>query len=497
MKRRGSGILLHITSLSSPFGIGDLGPEAYRFVDFLVEAKQSFWQLLPINPTAPVYYNSPYHSTSAFAGNPLFISLALLVKEGLLDKNEFEPLPDFPGNKVDYQGVIDFKEVLFHQAYERFKTKRNDDYERFCAQESPWLNDFSLFAALKLHGEGRAWSEWPRDLRDRDPKALRSAEHDLIDAINRENFLQYIFFKQWSALKEYCCQKNIQVIGDIPIYVQHDSADVWSHPEFFKLDENKRPFVVAGVPPDYFSKTGQRWGNPVYNWDMLKQKGYGWWIERIAYNLKKFDFIRIDHFRGFKGYWEIPAGEKTAINGRWVEAPAMDFFTQLTKKFACLPIIAEDLGIITPDVREVMSHFEFSGMKILLFAFGKDLPTNPYIPHNLPQNCVAYTGTHDNNTIRGWFNTEATPEDKKRLFQYLGREVPINELNWEMIRLLMMSPANAIIIPMQDILGLDEEARMNTPATLTGNWEWKLLPDHLNPSLAKSLRDITEIYGRA
>lgn len=496
MKRRGSGILLHITSLPSPFGIGDLGPEAYRFVDFLVEAKQSFWQLLPINPTAPVYYNSPYHSTSAFAGNPLFISLSLLVKEGLLDKSEFEPLPDFPDNTVDYHGVGDFKGILFQKAYERFKTKRDNDYERFCVQESPWLNDFSLFAALKLYGEGRAWSEWPRDLRDRNPAALQSGQQEFIDVINREKFLQYIFFKQWSALKEYCCQKNIQVIGDIPIYVQHDSADVWSHPEFFKLDENKRPFVVAGVPPDYFSKTGQRWGNPVYNWDMLKQKGYGWWIERIAYNLKKFDFIRIDHFRGFKGYWEIPAGEKTAINGRWEEAPAMDFFTQLTKKFACLPIIAEDLGIITPDVREVIRHFEFPGMKILLFAFGDDLPSNPYIPHNLPQNCVAYTGTHDNNTIRGWFNKESTPEEKKRLFQYLGREVPINELHWEMVRLLMMSSANTIITPMQDILGLDEKARMNTPATLTGNWEWKLLPDHLNPSLAKSLREMTEIYGR-
>ncbi|HJX30641.1 MAG TPA: 4-alpha-glucanotransferase, partial [Thermodesulfobacteriota bacterium] len=346
------------------------------------------------------------------------------------------------------------------------------------------------------HCEGKAWSEWPRDLRDRYPAALRSAEQELIDTINREKFLQYIFFKQWSALKEYCCQKNIQVIGDIPIYVQHDSADVWSHPEFFKLDENKRPFVVAGVPPDYFSKTGQRWGNPVYNWDVLKQTGYGWWIERIAYNLKKFDFIRIDHFRGFKGFWEIPAEEKTAIKGRWEEAPAMDFFARLTRKFACLPIIAEDLGVITPDVREVMNHFEFPGMKILLFAFGKDLPTNPYIPHNLPQNCVAYTGTHDNNTIRGWFKKEATPEEKKRLFQYLGREVSRDELNWEMLRLLMMSSANTIITPMQDILGLDEKARMNTPATLAGNWEWKLLPDHLNPSLAKSLREMTEIYGR-
>ena len=496
MKRRGSGILLHITSLPSPFGVGDLGPEAYRFIDFLAETKQSFWQILPINPTELIYYNSPYHSTSAFAGNPLFISPSLLVKEGLLDKIEFEPLPDFPSNKVDYQRVVDFKSILFQKAYERFKNKRNDEYERFCAQESSWLNDFSLFIALKFHCDGKPWSEWPKDLRDRRPEALQTAKQELVDTINREKFLQYIFFKQWGTLKEYCYQKNIQVIGDIPIYVQYESVDVWSYPEFFKLDENKQPFVVAGVPPDYFSKTGQRWGNPVYNWEVLKQKRYEWWIERIAHNIKLFDFIRIDHFRGFKGYWEIPVGEKTAINGQWVKAPAMDFFAQLTKKFACLPIIAEDLGVITPDVREVIHHFGFPGMKILLFAFGQDLPTNPYIPHNLPQNCVAYTGTHDNNTIRGWFHEEATSEEKKRLFQYLGRGVAIDELHREMIRLLMISAANTIITPMQDILGLGEETRMNKPATLVGNWEWKLLPDQLHSSLAKNLREMTEIYGR-
>ena len=497
MKRRGSGILLHISSLPSPFGIGDLGPEAYRFIDFLADAKQSFCQLLPLNPTEPVYYNSPYHSTSAFAGNPLFISPSLLVKEGLLDKVDYEPLPDFLINKVEYQNVVDFKNILFQKAYERFKTKPDEEYERFCVQESPWLNDFALFVALHSRFEGRAWSEWPHDLRDRKLEALHSANQELFDMVNQQKFLQYIFFKQWRALKKYCCQKNIQVIGDIPIYVQHDSVDVWSHPEFFKLDENKRPAVVAGVPPDYFSKTGQRWGNPVYNWDVLRQKGYDWWITRIACNIKLFDFIRIDHFRGFKGYWEIPAEEKTAVNGRWVEAPAMDFFTQLAKKVAYLPIIAEDLGIITPDVSEVMNYFEFPGMKILLFAFGQDLPTHPYIPHNLPHNCVAYTGTHDNNTIRGWFNKEVTGEDKKRLFRYLGRDVTPDELNWEMIRLLMMSPANTIIIPAQDILGLGEEARMNKPATLTGNWEWRLLPDQLTPALAKRVRELTEIYGRS
>lgn len=497
MKRRGSGILLHVTSLPSPFGIGDMGPEAYQFVDFLAEAKQSYWQLLPLNPTAPVFYNSPYHSTSAFAGNPLFISLSLLVQDGLLEKNDLEPFPDFPGDKVDYQSVVDFKRKIFFQAYERFKSKRDDEYERFVTQNASWLDDFSLFAALKSHFQEKAWNEWPQDLRDRKSEALLSAKKALDDKINMERFLQFIFFKQWMVLKNYCYQKGIQVIGDIPIYVQSDSVDLWTHPELFKLDDHKRPYAVAGVPPDYFSKTGQLWGNPVYRWDVLKQRGYDWWIKRVAHNLKLFDFVRMDHFRGFIAYWEVPAEEKTAINGTWVEAPARDFFTQLTRKIPSLPIIAEDLGIITPEVREVMQHFEFPGMKLLLFAFGDGSPTNPYLPHNFPKNCVVYTGTHDNNTVRGWFEKEAMPEDKKRLFQYLGREISPAEVHWEMIRLLMMSVANTIIVPMQDLLGLSEEARMNRPATLKGNWQWKLLPDQISPSITKQLQEMTEIYGRA
>jgi len=494
---RGSGILLHLSSLPSSFGIGDLGPEAYRWVDFLAESRQSFWQILPLSPTEPGYYNSPYHSTSAFAGNPLFISPFLLVKEGLLDKIEFEPWPDFPLGKVDYLRVIDFKRDLFQKAYEQFKSRRNkDEYEQFCLQEGRWLNDYALFVAIKSHFRGKTWSEWPCELRNRNPEALLSCQQELAEIINREKFFQYLFFKQWRSLYDYCHQKNIQVIGDIPIYVQYDSADVWSHPEIFKLDENRKPYVVAGVPPDYFSETGQRWGNPVYNWEVLKGKRYEWWVDRIAYNLRLFDLVRIDHFRGFQAYWEIPAEEETAIKGRWVEAPAMDFFTQLKRKFVCLPIIAEDLGIITPEVREVLNHFQFPGMKILLFAFGSDFPANPYLPHNFSPNCVAYTGTHDNNTVRGWWEKEATSEEKKRVFQYLGREIPLDELPLTMIRLLMMSVANLVIFPMQDILGLGEEARMNKPSTLLGNWEWRLLPDQVNPSLAKTLREMTEIYGR-
>ena len=312
-----------------------------------------------------------------------------------------------------------------------------------------------------------------------------------------QKFLQYVFFQQWNSLRSYCNQRGIQIFGDIPIYVEHDGVDVWTNPELFKLDNGKKPQVVAGVPPDYFSETGQRWGNPIYRWDVLKDTGYAWWIRRLQHNIKLFDLIRIDHFRGFVGYWQVPAGEANAINGRWVEAPAEDFLNALLRRFPQLPIIAEDLGVITPDVREIMHRFELPGMKVLLFAFGDDLPTNPYIPHNLPRNCVLYTGTHDNNTTRGWFEREAAPEIKERLFRYLGREVPAEYIHWELIRLAMMSVANMVIFPMQDILGLGEEARMNRPATSQGNWQWQLSPEQLTPSLAERLLGMTELYGRA
>ncbi|MFH0811728.1 MAG: 4-alpha-glucanotransferase [Pseudomonadota bacterium] len=497
MKRRGSGILLHITSLPSPFGIGDLGSGAYRFIDFLAEAKQSYWQVLPLNPTDPIHYNSPYHSTSAFAFNPLLISPELMIAEGFLKRENIESFPEFPQDRVDHLSVKEYKENLFNQAFTHFKRKRDQGYLEFCSQNAHWLEDFALFVALKANFQGKAWSEWPPGLRDRNREALESAKSEHQDKIEKIKFLQYIFNKQWASLKNYCTEKSIQIIGDLPIYVDYDSADVWAHPELFKLDDNQKPYVVAGVPPDYFSATGQLWGNPIYRWDILKERDYDWWVKRIAHSLKLYDFLRIDHFRGFVAYWEVPAREKTAINGKWIEAPAIDFFTRLTKKFPYLPIIAEDLGVITPDVREVMNHFELPGMKLLLFAFGPDLPTNPYIPHNLGKNCIAYTGTHDNNTIRGWFEKEVTPEDKKRLFKYLSREVPAEEIHWELIRLVMMSVANTVIFPLQDILGLGEEARMNLPATREGNWKWRLLPNQITPDITKRLLEMTEIYGRA
>jgi len=498
MKMRGSGILLHITSLPSAYGIGDLGPEAWRWADFLAETKQSIWQILPLNPTDLAHGNSPYQSVSAFAGNPLLISPELMVREGFLAQSDVENVPNYPKGRVDYPAVFASKERIFRVAYERFQQEgKRYEYERFCTENSFWLDDFALFMALRNHFPGKAWTEWPQEVRDRRPGALKSLKDELHDALEKAKFLQYVFFEQWHSLKAFCNHRGIQLFGDIPIYVIHDSVDVWANPELFTLDDEMKPNVVAGVPPDYFSETGQLWGNPIYRWDVLRESGYAWWIRRIEHNARLFDLIRVDHFRGLVGYWVVPAGETNAVNGTWVEAPAEDFLNALLRRFPQLPIIAEDLGVITPDVREIMHRFELPGMKVLLFAFGEDLPTNPYIPHNLPRNCVLYTGTHDNNTVRGWFEREASPEIKERLFRYLGREVPAEDIHWELIRLAMMSVANMVIFPIQDILGLGQEARMNLPATAEGNWQWRLLPDQLTSSIADKLRGMTELYGRA
>jgi 4-alpha-glucanotransferase len=420
-----------------------------------------------------------------------------MIEAGWLSHEEIEPIPRFTQNGVDFKSVFLYKSEIFMKAHERFKMKEEkNEYEQFCYQNRYWIDDFALFIALKSHFQGKPWSDWPEEFRDRKPDALVSAGRTLQDEMDRVKFLQFLFFKQWMDLKRYCNDRGIQIIGDIPIYVNYDSADLWVHAEIFKLDALKRPCVVAGVPPDYFSETGQLWGNPIYDWDALKANNYDWWIHRIAHNLNLFDIVRLDHFRGMVAYWEVPAHEQTAINGRWVEAPAVDFFNMLLREFPNAPIIAEDLGTITPEVREIMQRFNFPGMKLLLFAFGADLPSNPYVPHNLVKNCVAYTGTHDNNTTRGWFEKEATSEIKKRLFSYLGRVVTNTEVSWEMVRLAMMSVANTAIFPMQDILGLGEEARMNRPAVRDGNWQWRVLPEHLNSALAHRLREMTQTYGR-
>jgi 4-alpha-glucanotransferase len=358
------------------------------------------------------------------------------------------------------------------------------------------LDDFSLFAVIKKRFQGRIWNQWPGDLRDRKAESLQAVREECRDPLEKENFLQYLFYKQWWSLKEYCNQKGIQILGDLPIYVNFDSADVWANPDIFKLDEEKRPLFVSGVPPDYFSKTGQLWGNPVYHWDRLKETGFEWWVNRIAHHLRLYDAVRIDHFRGLVACWEVSASEETALHGRWTEAPVGDFFKALSRRFLHLPIIAEDLGLITPDVREVLHQLGFPGMKVLLFAFGEDHPMHPYLPHTYGRNCVVYTGTHDNNTVRGWFEKEASPDDKRRLFRYLGRPVLSDEIHWEMIRLAMVSVADTAIFPLQDILGLGEDSRMNRPATTWGNWEWRLKPDQLTQSVSEKILEMTETYGR-
>ncbi|MEW6328294.1 MAG: 4-alpha-glucanotransferase [Thermodesulfobacteriota bacterium] len=499
MKRRGSGILLHITSLPSLYGVGDFGPSAYRFVDFLSETKQTFWQILPLTPINEAHGNSPYSSISAFAGNTLLISPELLVEDGFLSSSDIEAPPSFPREKVVYKAVTEYKTGLFRLAYDNFKNRKQKDsgFEKFCKENRYWLDDYVLFVALKKNFKGAIWNDWPVEVKNKKAEMNKEQKAGLRDKIESEKFLQYVSYKQWVALKTYCNDRGIHIIGDMPIYVNYDSADVWSNPEIFKLDENKKPVFVAGVPPDYFSSTGQLWGNPVYNWEALKKTGYAWWMRLIEHNLKLFNIIRLDHFRGLVAYWEVPAGEETAVNGRWVEVPVRDFFDKLLKRFPSLPIIAEDLGIITQDVKEILGLYQLPGMKVLLFAFGDDLATNPYVPHNHVKNCVVYTGTHDNNTAKGWFRKEARPEDKRRLFQYLGREVSEETVHQEFVRMAMMSVADLVIIPMQDILGLGEEARMNIPATADGNWTWRLLPEQLTPSLSASLSELTYIYGRA
>jgi 4-alpha-glucanotransferase len=498
MYKRGSGILLSVTSLPSPFGIGDLGPWAHRFVDFLEETGQHYWQILPLNPTDLKYSNSPYHSKSAFAGNELLISPEMLVQDGLLDEMDLDRLETFPEEKVDYPAVVSYKAGLFQKAFLRFKEMPDmDNYGRFCQENEFWLEDYALFNAIQSHLPRQHWVEWSPGLRDRKPEALQEAKERYIESYEREKCLQYLFWKQWMSLRDYCRGKGIEIIGDIPIYPVFNSVDLWVNPGLFNLDKDKRPITVAGVPPDYFSETGQLWGNPVYRWDILKENGYDWLIHRFKHNLKLFDLVRVDHFRGFVGFWEVPAYEKNAVNGKWTKAPAEDFFNRVLAEIPNAPIIAEDLGTITPDVTEILDRFNFPGMKVLLFAFENDLETNPYLPHNYRENCVVYTGTHDNNTIVGWFQKEASVEDKKRLASYLGYEPVEKDIHWELIRLAMMSVARIAIFPMQDVLGLGEEARMNRPSSKKGNWHWRFSPDQLTPAVKKKLREMTEIYGRA
>jgi len=489
MEKRQSGILLHITSLPSPYGIGDLGSGAYQFVDFLSQAKQRLWQILPLNPTDLACGNSPYSSISAFGCNVLLISPEMMIKDGWVSEQDLGNVPDFSTGYVDYEKVTFYKNGLFDVAFQNFKTKRNKgDYDKFSRSNAHWLDDFALFVSVKRHFGGQMWNLWPEDIRHREKRALEQFQSQLAEQIEKEKFLQFLFLSQWFRLKDYANRKGIQIIGDIPIYVNYDSVDVWVHPEIFKLDENKQPISVAGVPPDYFSQTGQLWGNPVYAWKFLRKNKYNWWIRRLEQNFKIADIVRIDHFRGLVAFWEVPFGEQTAVNGQWSKVPIHDFIKILKEHFRRLPIIAEDLGFITDDVKAVIKKYNLPGMKILLFGFDGDLETHPYLPHNFIKECVVYTGTHDNNTVLGWYHQEASPEAKSRIAEYLHQdEIDPEKLPWNFICLLMKSVAQTVIIPLQDVLGLGEEARMNIPGTTTGNWKWRFAPENITSEITKKL----------
>jgi 4-alpha-glucanotransferase len=508
---RSSGILLHPTSLPGPYGIGDLGPAAYQFVDFLAAAGCKLWQVLPLGPTG--YGDSPYQCFSAFAGNPYLISPDFLLRDGLLTPEDFADQPDFQTTRVDFGALIPWKLSLLERAFARFSTDPKPSVQKpfadFCASAgAAWLDDYALFMALKESNGGGSWSAWPEPLRQREPEALTAARHSLTNHVSRFTFYQYLFFQQWRALKTYANALGIRIIGDIPIFVSYDSADVWAHPELFFLDEAGLPTVVAGVPPDYFSPTGQLWGNPLYRWDVHKASGYVWWLERFRAILEMVDIVRLDHFRGFAGYWEVPAGNPTAEIGRWVPGPGADFFTVLQKNLSDLPIIAEDLGVITPDVSELRDGFSLPGMKILQFAFSG--PDNPFLPHHYPSHCVAYTGTHDNNTARGWYES-ASEGERAFTHRYFGQtsevfakhpvgaetsEVLAQTFTEKLIRAVWASVAVYALAPMQDLLNLGGEARMNYPSRLGGNWEWRMEENAMSAELMETVKELNILYSR-
>ncbi|MBV9385366.1 MAG: 4-alpha-glucanotransferase [Chroococcidiopsidaceae cyanobacterium CP_BM_ER_R8_30] len=494
---RSSGILLHPTSFPGRFGIGDLGAAAYQFVDFLADTNQQLWQVLPLGPIA--FGNSPYMSYSALAGNPLLISLELLQGEGFLKPEDFEQLPQFSDDRVEYDQVTAIKIALLKQASDNFKKmatpERKEQFQQFCESKADWLDDYALFMALKHTHNGASWYTWEPELAKRQPEAIDACKQQLSAEIFFEQFLQFEFFRQWTDLRQYANSKGIRIIGDIPIYVAHDSADTWANPANFCLDEaTGEPTLMAGTPPDAFSETGQLWGNPIYNWDYLQQSGFHWWIQRFQAMLDYVDLIRIDHFLGFEAYWAVPQGEQYATNGSWIKAPGKEFFEVLRQKLGTLPILAEDLGTVTPEAIALRDYFGFPGMKVLQFAFNEDFRC-PYLPFNYPPNCVVYTGTHDNDTTVSWY--EKLPEyAQKNVLTYLGCISP-EGLHWDMIRLAFSSVANLAIIPLQDILGLGSEARMNFPGQAEGNWEWRYRAEALSDEIRHRLGHLTWFLGRA
>jgi 4-alpha-glucanotransferase len=503
--RRAAGVLLHPTSLPSSCGIGDLGSSAYYFADFLKSTGISLWQMLPVNPTG--FGNSPYQCTSVFAGNPLLINLNKICDLNLLADTDIRTAFPFPDHIVDFEAVASFKLPLLTRAYGNFCSNPdpvlNNRFRLFCSNNEDWLEDFALFAAYKETRQSAQWTSWQEDIRLRNRQTLQSLNKQIKQQIDNHKFQQFLFFEQWNELKKYCNSLGIQLIGDIPIFVSPDSDAVWAHPEYFNLNEDGSPKVVAGVPPDYFSSTGQLWGNPLYNWEKLEKDGYNWWIKRFAAAFSLFDIVRIDHFRGFESYWEIPGNAHTAVNGRWVKGPGMNLFKAVKNVLGDLPIIAEDLGIITPDVEILRDELGIPGMKVLQFAFGDDnYRTNSYLPHNFIRNCVVYTGTHDNNTTMGWFRGDNTTtlsredlvSEKQRALSYLNTDG--HDINWDFIRLAFMSVADTAVVPMQDFLGLGSDARMNIPGSISNNWKWRFTADMITEPIRQRMRQMTLIYGR-
>lgn len=498
--KRGAGILLHISSLPSPFGIGDLGPEAKMFADFLHRSGQKYWQLLPLNPTEQGQGHSPYSSISSRAGNTLFISPELLMHEGLLEQEELQQYHLPAKSEVDFAEAERVKAELFEKAWKNFKDGKghrlHHEFNKFCKKESYWLDDFALYMLLKQQNEHRPWFRWDEEFKLRDKHALKKLLSGNKEEIKKVQWLQFLFAHQWHELKDYCNRMGIKFFGDLPFYVSYDSVDVWAHRDLFSLDKEGNMIGVAGVPPDAFSDDGQLWGMPVFLWDVHKKHHYDWWIERLKKNLELFDVLRLDHFRAFADYWEVAASEETARKGEWKRGPRSGLFYAVKKALGELPFIAEDLGEINDDVYELRDEFSFPGMKVLQFAFGHEMPQSIYIPHNYSENFVVYTGTHDNNTIRGWYRHEGR-HHHGQLQQYIGKPLSEDNIHMEMGRLAYASVANIVILPMQDVLGLDETARMNTPASGEDNWLWRLLPNQITFEAGQQLKEWTALFNRS
>ncbi len=491
---RASGILLHPSSLPSGGGIGDFGPAAYAFADFLASARQGLWQVLPLGPLG--FGSSPYSSTSAFAGNPLLISLERLAERGWIDHARVDALASAV-EPVDYAAVFRNKLPLLFEAARKFvrsaAPSQRSRYETFCRSNQSWLDDFVLFDALRSRFKLESWNRWPRELAHRDAVAIEKTTSEMSDDLDVRRVVQFFFYEQWQALRAYCAEHSIRVVGDIAIFVNFDSADVWTHPELFRLDSELDLEVIAGVPPDFFSRDGQRWGNPLYRWDVMKEKGYAWWIDRMRWLTRNFDYIRLDHFRGFSQFWEIQASEPTALNGRWVDGPKDDLFVKLREALGGLPFFAEDLGHITADVNELRERLKIPGMAVLQFGFG-DVGAHSHLPHTFTTEKAVYTGTHDNDTLLGWWASSATEHERQQVIAYLGR--CDDGFNWGMIRAAYTSVASLCVVPLQDALGLGSDARMNVPSRPEGNWRWRFSAELLRPELAKKLATLADVSDR-